>query len=85
MILRPVASTVATTVAQTAGVGHVIANGACALDTDSLGVQLRWTDVGTDSAGVDMFSHNYQRARMEARYATSVYQPAGVVVAEVTA
>jgi HK97 family phage major capsid protein len=72
---------IATTVAQSVGTGHVIASGAVAIDTDSLGVQLRWSDQGADAAGNDMFSYNEQRARLEGRFATSVYLPAGVVVA----
>jgi hypothetical protein len=62
---------------QTAGVGHVLAKGAVAVDTDHQGVQFTWSE---QSNATD-FAENLQRARLEGRYGTSVYLPGGVVKA----
>jgi HK97 family phage major capsid protein len=68
---------IATTISQTAGVGHVLAKNAVAVDTDHLGVQLTWSEM----SNADDFSRNLNRARLEGRYGTSVYLPGGVVKA----
>jgi HK97 family phage major capsid protein len=68
---------IATSISQAAGTGHVLAKGAVAVDTDHIGVQLTWSE----SSNADDWSRNYQRARLEGRYATSVYLPGGVVKA----
>jgi hypothetical protein len=61
--------------------GWLIAQGAVALDTDSFGVQTKWSGAAwtTGSPGHADFELNQVRARMEGRYGTSVYQPLGVV------
>jgi HK97 family phage major capsid protein len=68
---------IATTIAQTAGTGHVIADRAVSVDVDHLGVQLTWSE----TSNADDFSRNLSRARLEGRYGTSVYLPGGVVKA----
>ncbi|WP_232425761.1 phage major capsid protein [Mycobacterium sp. JS623] len=68
---------IATTISQAAGVGHVLARNAVAVDTDHLGVQLTWSEM----SNADDFSRNLNRARLEGRYGTSVYLPGGVVKA----
>lgn len=68
---------IATTISQTAGVGHVVAGGAVAVDTDTLGVQLTWSE----TSNADDWSKNLTRARLEGRWGTSVYLPGGVVKA----
>lgn len=66
--------------AQAAGVAHVIATGAVAVDSDTQGVLLQWTGThGTD------FAENKVRALMEGRFGTSVFTPWGVVKADLTA
>jgi HK97 family phage major capsid protein len=72
---------IATTIAQAAGVGHVLAKNAVAVDTDHLGVQLTWSE----TSNADDFSRNLNRARLEGRYGTSVYLPGGVVKATLAA
>ena len=71
---------VITTNAQTAGVGHVLATGAVALDTDSRGVDVQWSE----NATADSFGKNLVFARCEGRYATSVFSPLGVVSLDLT-
>jgi HK97 family phage major capsid protein len=68
---------IATTISQTAGVGHVLANNAVMVDTDHLGVQLTWSE----TSNATDFSQNLSRARLEGRWGTSVYLPGGVVKA----
>jgi hypothetical protein len=68
---------IATTIAQAAGTGHVLARNAVAVDVDHLGVQLTWSE----TSNADDFSRNLNRARLEGRYGTSVYLPGGVVKA----
>jgi hypothetical protein len=46
-------------------------------DVDHLGVKLTWSEMSNS----DDFSRNLNRARLEGRYGTSIYQPAGVVKA----
>lgn len=69
---------VATTVSASAGTGHVIAQGAVVVDTDSTGVSVQWSENVGDS-----FSRNGVVARCETRIGTSVLAPLGVVVATV--
>jgi hypothetical protein len=64
-----------------AGVGHVIASGAVALDTDTRGVDVQWSE----NATADSFGKNLMFARCESRYATSVFSPLGVVSLDLTA
>lgn len=68
---------IATTTSQTAGVGHVLADRAVAVDNDHLGIQLTWSEC----SNADDFSKNLTRARLEGRWGTSVYLPGGVVKA----
>lgn len=72
---------VAVSVAETEGTAHLFATGAVALDTDTLGVQVQWSE----NSNADDFSRNLIRARCEGRYGTSVYAPLGVVAATITA
>ena len=55
--------------AQAAGVGHVLASGAVAVDTDTGGVDVQWSE----NAAADSFGKNLVFARCESRYATSVF------------
>ncbi|GLP75682.1 hypothetical protein TUM20983_27920 [Mycobacterium antarcticum] len=68
---------IACTTSQTVGVGHVLAQGAVAVDNDNLGVQLTWSE----TSNATDFSQNLTRARLEGRWGTSVYLPGGVVKA----
>jgi HK97 family phage major capsid protein len=68
-------------VAQTAGVSHTVAKGAVALDTDTSGTGVQWSE----TSNADDWSKNLIRARCEGRFATSVYAPLGVVVGDLTA
>jgi hypothetical protein len=72
---------VTTSNAQAAGVGHVIATGAVALDTDNRGVDLQYSETAT----ADSFGKNLVFARCESRYATGVFSPLGVVSLDLTA
>ena len=58
---------IATTIAQTAGVGHVLAEGAVGVDNDAQGIQLVWSE----TSNADDFSKNLTRARLEDRWETS--------------
>lgn len=69
------------TVAQTAGTAHTLATGAVGLNTDSQGVSVTWSE----NSNADDWSKNLIRARCEGRYATSVYQPLGVVQSDLSA
>ena len=71
---------VTTSNAQAAGVGHVIATEAVALDTDTRGVDVQWSE----NATADSFGKNARFARCESRYATSVFSPPGVVSLDLT-
>ena len=71
---------VTTSNAQAAGVGHVLASGAVALDTDTRGVDVQWSE----NATADSFGKNLVFARCESRYATSVFSPLGVVSLDLT-
>jgi hypothetical protein len=64
-----------------AGVGHVLATDAVALDTDTRGVDVQWSE----NATADSFGKNLVFARCESRYATSVFSPLGVVSLDLTA
>jgi HK97 family phage major capsid protein len=68
---------IATTISQTAGVGHVLAGNSVMVDTDHLGVQLTWSE----TSNATDFAQNLSRARLEGRWGTSVYLPGGVVKA----
>lgn len=72
---------IATTVSATAGTGHVIAADSVVLDTDSVGVQVMWSETSNS----DDFAKNLIRCRVEGRYGTSVLSPLGVVKATLTA
>ena len=71
---------VALTVAATAGTAHTNGSGAVAINVDSQGVQVSWSETSNS----DDWSRNLIRARYEGRYATSVYQPLGVVKSTLT-
>jgi Phage capsid family len=71
---------VTTSNAEAAGVGHVIASGSVALDTDTRGVDVQWSE----NATADSFGKNLVFARCESRYATSVFSPLGVVSLDLT-
>ena len=71
---------VTTSNAQAAGVGHVLATGAVALDTDNRGVDVQWSE----NATADSFGKNLVFSRCESRYATSVFSPLGVVSLDLT-
>ena len=66
---------VTTSNAQAAGVGHVLAVDSVALDVDSRGVDVQWSE----NATADSFGKNQVVARAESRYNTSVFSPLGVV------
>ena len=68
---------IATTVSQEVGTGHVLAVDAVAVDTDTQGVGVQWSESSNDTD----FAQNMLRARCEGRFGTSVYSPLGVVVA----
>ena len=71
---------VTTSNAQAAGLGHVIATDAVALDTDTRGVDVQWSE----NAAADSFGKNLVFARCESRYATSMFSPLGVVSLDLT-
>lgn len=71
---------VAVTVAADAGFGHVLGRESVMLDTGE-GVGIQWSE----NAGAETFARNEIVARCEGRYATSVFRPLGVVVADLTA
>ena len=65
------------TISQAPAVCHVLANDAVAVDTDTFGVQVDWSE----NFSADSFSRNQIQCRTEGRFATSVYRPFGVVKA----
>ncbi|MDG5772368.1 phage major capsid protein [Mycolicibacterium fortuitum] len=67
--------------AQAVGVSHTVAKGVVELDTDTSGVLLQWSE----TSNADDFAKNLVRARMEGRFATTVYSPLGVVKGDLTA
>lgn len=71
---------IVTTNAQAAGVGHVLASGSIALDTDTRGVDVQWSENATATS----FGSNLVYARCESRYATSVFSPLGIVSLDLT-
>lgn len=71
---------VVTTVSQAAGVSHVLATDAVAVDTDK-GVMVQWSE----TSNATDFATNTIRARCEGRFGTSVFRPLGVVVGDLTA
>lgn len=68
---------VVVTISEAPLVAHVLANDAVVLDTDTFGIDVRWSENST----ADSFSRNEIHARCEGRFATSVYRPMGVVKA----
>ena len=68
------------TVSEAAGVGHVLATDSVALDTDTRGVDVQYSE----NATADSFGKNLVFARCESRYATSVFSPFGVVSLDLT-
>ena len=72
---------IASTVSETAGVAHVLAQDAVVVDTDSQGMGVQWSE----NSNADDFSKNLIRARCEGRFNTSVLSPLGVVQADLTA
>ena len=72
---------VVVSLAQAAGVSHTVATGAAAIDTDTPGVGVQWSE----TSNADDFSTNLIRARCEGRFATSVMRPLAVVKADLTA
>ena len=71
---------VVVSIVQALGVAHGLASGAVALDTDTSGVQIAWSE----TSNADDWSKNLIRARCEGRYATSVFSPLGVVSCDLT-
>ncbi|MBD8054132.1 phage major capsid protein [Rhodococcus ruber] len=64
----------------TAGTAVLLGKDATALQTDKLGVQVRWSEnVGED------FERNQLRARVEGRFGLAVYRPRAVVVIDTAA
>jgi hypothetical protein len=72
---------VVATVSEAAGVGHVLAVDAVAVDTDTIGVGVQWSE----TSNTDDFAKNLIRARCEGRFGTSVLSPLGVVSCDLTA
>jgi hypothetical protein len=68
-------------VAQAAGVSHTVAKDAVALDTDTTGTGVQWSETAT----VDSFAPNQNIARCEGRFGICVYAPLGVVIDDLTA
>lgn len=66
---------------EAADTAHVIAKSSIGVDTDTLGVAIQWSE----TSNADDFSKNLVRARCEGRFATSVFQPLGVVRAALAA
>jgi HK97 family phage prohead protease len=60
---------------QAADTAHTLATGSVGLDTDTSGVSVSWSE----NSNSDDWSKNLIRARVEGRYAASVFQPLGVV------
>ena len=69
---------IVSTVAQAAGVGHVLASDAVVVDTDTQGVGVQWSE----TSNTDDFAKNLIRARCEGRFGTSVLSPLGVVTCD---
>lgn len=64
-----------------AGVAHITSAGAVAVDTDTSGVSLQWSETSNDTD----WAQNLVRARCEGRFGTSVFTPLGVVKAAIAA
>lgn len=71
---------VAVTVSATAGLGHVVAQDAVVVDTDTTGLSVQWSENVGDS-----FQFNNLTCRVELRAGTSVLSALGVVSADLTA
>lgn len=67
-------------ISETQGVAHILGKNSVALDTDR-GVQIVWSETSNDTD----FAENLTRARCESRYATSVFAPLGIVIADIDA
>ena len=72
---------VVATVSEAAGVGHVLAVDAVAVDTDTQCVGVQWSE----TSNTDDFAKNLIRARCEGRFGTSVFSPLGVVSCDLVA
>ena len=72
---------VVATVSEAAGVGHVLAVDAVAVDTDTQGVGVQWSE----TSNTDDFAKNLIRASCEGRFGTSVFSSLGVVSCDLTA
>ena len=82
MFVRVVASRAATMIVELCRVClRRPVTGAVALDTDTRGVDVQWSE----NATADSFGKNLVFARCESRYATSVFSPLGVVSLNLTA
>jgi hypothetical protein len=68
---------VVVTISEAPAVAHVIASDAVTLDSDTGGVEVKWSENST----ADSFSRNQIQARCEGRFATSVWRPFGIVKA----
>jgi HK97 family phage major capsid protein len=66
--------------AEAAGVSHTVGQGAVALDTDSRGVAVQWSE----TSNATDFATNTIRARCETRVATSIYRPDSIVKCDLT-
>lgn len=66
---------------QAQNTAHVLSAGAAAVDTDTAGVIIQWSE----TSNATDFQENKVRARCEGRYGTSVYQPMGIVKADLAA
>jgi hypothetical protein len=71
---------IVTTNAQAAGVGHVLAADAVALDTDTHGVDVTWSKNATATT----FGSNQIVAGCESRYNTSAFSPLGCASLDLT-
>lgn len=58
----------------TAGTAYVLSDGSCAVDTDTDGVQVQWSE----NATADSFAKNEIIGRVEGRFNASVFTPLGV-------
>lgn len=71
---------VVVTNAATQGTSHTLAADAAGLDTDRQGILIQWSETSNS----DDWSKNLIRARVEGRFATSVFRPLGVVKSTLT-
>jgi len=71
---------VAVSTAADTGTALTLSAGSVGLHTDTLGVQVSWSE----TSNADDWAHNLIRARAEGRYAVSVPRPLGVVLSTLT-